>query len=211
MTDNKRFITVEGGEGAGKTTVLKRLYESLTDKGYDVLMTREPGGSVIAEKIRDVILDPAHLEMDDRTEALLYAAARRQHLTEKVLPHLQKGGVVLCDRYIDSSLVYQGGARGIGIERVRELNHFATGAFYPGKTFYFDVSPEIGLKRIGDHKGREFNRLDAESLAFHEEVRRTYLTLAKAEPERITVINAEQAEEAVFQDVLTRALTLLKD
>lgn len=209
MTDAKRFITVEGGEGAGKTTVLKRLHEALTDKGYDVLMTREPGGSIIAEKIRDVILDPEHMEMDDRTEALLYAAARRQHLTEKVLPHLQNGGIVLCDRFIDSSLVYQGGARGIGIEKVRELNHFATGGFYPGKTFYFDVSPEVGLKRIGDHKGREFNRLDAESLAFHEEVRRTYLMLAKAEPERIAVIDAEQTEEAVFLDVLARTLNLL--
>lgn len=204
MRQHKRFITVEGGEGAGKTSVLKDLHQALIHDGYDVLMTREPGGSVIAEKIRDVILDPAHTEMDDRTEALLYAAARRQHLTEKVLPHLEKGGVVLCDRYVDSSLVYQGGARGIGIEAVRELNHFATEAFYPGKTFYFDVSPEVGLGRIAANKGREFNRLDGESLAFHEQVRSTYLALADAEPSRITVIDAERTQEEVLKDVLQK-------
>ncbi|WP_147805130.1 dTMP kinase [Alkalicoccus halolimnae] len=191
------FITFEGGEGAGKTTVLRTLAEKLQKEGRPVLATREPGGSYIAEKIREVILDPAHTEMDARTEALLYAAARRQHLVEKVLPHLEKGGIVLCDRFVDSSIVYQGFARKIGVEAVRELNMFATEGRQPDVTLYFDISPEDGLKRIGDNKGREFNRLDRESLAFHEQVRNMYLQLQREEPERIQLIDAGRSLEEV--------------
>ncbi|WP_078578607.1 dTMP kinase [Salipaludibacillus agaradhaerens] len=192
------FITFEGGEGAGKSTVLSRINERLVKEGYNVLATREPGGSLIAEKIRQVILDPVHTEMDSRTEALLYAAARRQHLVETVLPHLKKGGLVLCDRFVDSSLVYQGVARGIGVDDVRNINLFATEGKLPDLTLFFDVVPEIGLARITNHDGREFNRLDRESLKFHEQVRGAYHQLHKQEPERIRMVDASHPLEKVM-------------
>src|SRR5690625_635260 len=168
------FITVEGGEGAGKTTVLKLLKDKLTQKGYDVLITREPGGISISEQIRQVILDPSHLEMEKRTEALLYAAARRQHLIQKVIPALEKGKIILCDRFIDSSLAYQGYAREIGIEEVLSINQFAIEGCMPSLTLYFDILPEIGLKRIASNSNREQNRLDLESLEFHQKVYKGY-------------------------------------
>lgn len=194
------FVTFEGGEGAGKTTVLKELHKKLTEKGFEVLATREPGGSEIAEKIREIILDPSHTAMDARTEALLYAAARRQHLIEKVIPHLEKGGIVLCDRFVDSSLVYQGFARKIGVEAVRELNNFATGGREPDLTLYFDIDPKQGLQRISDNKGREVNRLDKESLEFYEAVRAMYLELQKQEPKRMKQIDAGRSLSQVTED-----------
>ncbi|WP_416148097.1 dTMP kinase [Salipaludibacillus sp. HK11] len=196
------FITFEGGEGAGKTTVLQQVKEKFEQDGMQVIATREPGGSVIAEKVRDVILDPLHTEMDARTEALLYAAARRQHLVETVIPHVKKGGIVLCDRFVDSSLVYQGVARGIGIDEVLQLNLFATEGMMPDLTLYFDVKPEVGLARIAEHKGREFNRLDQESIAFHHKVRKAYLHLQEREPKRIHTIDASEQ----IGDVLTKSL-----
>lgn len=196
------FITFEGGEGAGKTTVLKTIKNRLEASGRDVISTREPGGSIIAEKIRKVILDPKHTEMDARTEALLYAAARRQHLVETVIPHLENGYIVLCDRFIDSSLVYQGVGRGIGIDEVLQLNLFATEGMMPDLTLYFDVTPEVGLARINKHSGREFNRLDQESMSFHEQVRKAYLDLQKKEPERIHTIDASEELENVIQKTL---------
>ncbi|PYZ95455.1 dTMP kinase [Alteribacter lacisalsi] len=195
-----RFITFEGGEGAGKTTALRAIQKQLEEAGHRVFTTREPGGSVIAEKIREVILDTAHTEMDNRTEALLYAAARRQHLIEKVIPALEEGSVVLCDRFIDSSLVYQGVARGIGVDEVRSMNLFATAGLMPDLTVYFDVEPETGLARIGGNKGREINRLDQEDLSFHNRVREAYLALAAGEPERIRTIDAGKTQEEVEKE-----------
>ncbi|WP_280772215.1 dTMP kinase [Salipaludibacillus daqingensis] len=196
------FITFEGGEGAGKSTVLQHVKDKLEKDGNPVIATREPGGSVIAEKIREVILDPAHTEMDARTEALLYAAARRQHLVETVIPHVKNGGIVLCDRFIDSSLVYQGGARGIGIDEVLQVNLFATEGMMPNLTLYYDVEPEVGLARIAEHKGREFNRLDQESLSFHHEVRKAYIHLQEREPKRIHTIDASQPFDIVLAKTL---------
>jgi dTMP kinase len=196
------FITFEGGEGAGKSTVLQQVKEKLMKDGKPVIATREPGGSVIAEKVRNVILDPSHTEMDARTEALLYAAARRQHLIETVIPHVNNGGIVLCDRFIDSSLVYQGAARGIGVDEVRQLNLFATEGMMPHLTLYYDVEPEVGLARIAEHKGREFNRLDRESIAFHHQVRKAYLDLQEREPGRIHTIDASAPLEMVFMKTL---------
>lgn len=197
------FVTFEGGEGAGKTTVLHNLYTKLKREGYPVIATREPGGSEIAEKIREIILDTSHTAMDARTEALLYAASRRQHLMETVIPHLEKGGIVLCDRFVDSSLVYQGFARNIGVEAVRELNNFATEGITPALTLYFDIEPAQGLQRIAENKGREINRLDQESLAFHEAVRNMYLQLQEQEPDRIQQIDAggtvDEVTEAAWQ------------
>jgi dTMP kinase len=194
------FITVEGPEGAGKSTILAELYNQLLQDGFEVIQTREPGGISIAEQIRGVILNTENTEMDKRTEALLYAAARRQHLVEKVKPALDEGKIVICDRFIDSSLAYQGNARGIGMEEVMNINQFAIEEKMPDLTLYFDIDPEEGLKRIAKHNGREVNRLDLESVEFHMLVREGYLKLIKQYPDRIQVIDASQSKEAVLTD-----------
>ncbi|MGM0867861.1 MAG: dTMP kinase [Bacillota bacterium] len=194
------FITVEGPEGAGKSTILTKIYNRLLQEGFDVIQTREPGGISIAEQIREVILNTKNTEMDKRTEALLYAAARRQHLVEKVIPALAEGKIVICDRFIDSSLAYQGNARGIGMEEVMNINQFAIEDKMPDLTLYFDIDPEVGLKRIAKHNGREVNRLDLESVDFHTRVREGYQKLMKQYPDRIQVIDASRSKEAVFAD-----------
>ncbi|GBF78359.1 dTMP kinase [Paenibacillus sp. 598K] len=196
------FITIEGGEGAGKTTLIETLAEYGAASGRTVVTTREPGGIPIAEQIRQVILDPKHTAMDARTEALLYAAARRQHLVEKVMPALNRGEIVICDRFIDSSLAYQGHARGLGIEEVWEINRFAIAGMMPDLTIYMDVRPEIGLERISRGDNREVNRLDLESLAFHNRVREGYNLLLQRYPERIALVDAEQTPEAVAAQVI---------
>lgn len=200
------FISFEGGEGSGKSTVLKLLSDVLKDKGLNVICTREPGGIEIAEQIRNVILDKANVTMDAKTEALLYAAARRQHLVEKVEPALEQGSIVLCDRFIDSSLAYQGYARGLGIDEIYTINEFAIGDSMPSLTLYLDVKPEIGLARIEKDGAREINRLDLESLEFHSKVREGYQKLVKQFPERIKVINAENGIEQVLDDVLAELM-----
>ncbi|MFP3919042.1 dTMP kinase [Lysinibacillus telephonicus] len=195
------FITFEGPEGAGKTTILNKIVERLHQHQIDVLATREPGGIEIAEKIRDVILNPAHTAMGERTEALLYAAARSQHFFEKVEPALKQGKHVLCDRFIDSSLAYQGFARGIGIDEVLAINEFAIGKRMPDITILFDIEPAIGLARIHAHNEREVNRLDIESLSFHEKVREGYREVVKRYPNRIKVVNADQSIDLVVEEV----------
>ncbi|KGR89167.1 thymidylate kinase [Ureibacillus massiliensis 4400831 = CIP 108448 = CCUG 49529] len=207
------FITFEGPEGAGKSTVLQQIVKRMQEEKIEVLATREPGGIEIAEKIREVILNPAHTAMNERAEALLYAAARSQHFYEKVLPALQKGKLVLCDRFIDSSLAYQGYARGIGIDEVLAINEFAIGKRLPDITILFDIEPEVGLARIQKHSSREVNRLDVESLAFHNKVREGYQEVIKRYPERIKVVNADQSLEQVVEEVwniLTKVLNEMK-
>ena len=195
-----RFITFEGGEGCGKSTVLKTIKERLKSEGVSVVLTREPGGTPIAEQIRNVILDKANTAMDGRTEALLYAASRRQHLVEKIWPALQEGKTVLCDRYLDSSLAYQGGARGLGIDEVLSINLFATEGTYPDLTLLFDLEPEQGLARIAANQNREVNRLDLEKLDFHHQVRNNFLALAKRYPDRYVIIDASQPLADVIED-----------
>lgn len=195
------FITFEGPEGAGKTTVIQMIAERLAEKNIDALATREPGGIEIAEKIRTIILNPEHTAMDERTEALLYAAARSQHYFEKVRPALDAGKLVICDRFIDSSLAYQGYARGIGVDEVLSINEFAIGKKLPDVTILFDLAPEVGLARIYATGNREVNRLDVESLPFHQKVREGYLQLVERYPERIHVVNADQDIESVVEDV----------
>ncbi|MCM3398032.1 dTMP kinase [Oceanobacillus profundus] len=204
------FITFEGGEGAGKTTILQAIASRLTDLGYDVITTREPGGINISEKIRDIIHDPDHTEMEERTEALLYAAARRQHLVEKVLPALEQGKVVLCDRFIDSSLAYQGYARGLGIDEVFSINQFVIGDCMPDLTLFFDITPKKGLERIAANKDRERNRLDLENLKFHEMVYEGYQILKDKFPNRIQTIDADQSIDIVEQAVLDRIISFIK-
>lgn len=195
------FITFEGPEGAGKTTILKKIVERFQEQGIDILATREPGGSYIAEQIRQVILNPNHTEMDARTEALLYAAARSQHFAEKIEPALEESKIVLCDRFIDSSLAYQGVGRSLGINEVYDINVFAIGNKMPDCTILFDLEPEVGLARIHAHSEREINRLDVESLTFHQSVRDAYLQLAEKYSNRIQIVDANRPIEVVVEDV----------
>lgn len=195
------FFSAEGNEGAGKSTIVKIASQYLASKGLEVVTSREPGGIAIAEQIREVILDRRNTKMDGRTEALLYAAARRQHFVEKISPLLQAGKTVICDRFIDSSLAYQGYARGLGIEEVLLINRFAIENVFPDLTLYLDVDPEVGLKRIHEQQGREINRLDLESLSFHHKVREGYLEVMKRFPERIVKIDANRSLEHVFEEV----------
>ncbi len=191
------FITFEGGEGSGKTTLIQALVQWLKENQIDCVATREPGGSDIAEKIRAIILDQQNTHMRARTEALLFAAARVQHLEETVIPALDKGKVVLCDRYIDSSLAYQGHARGLSFDAILKINTFAL-EHMPDITVYINSDPQIGLARI---KSRENNRLDLEQLDFHQKVREGYLLLAKMYPNRYLVINGDRTMQEVIDDV----------
>lgn len=200
---NGTLISFEGPEGAGKSSVLEAILPLLEEKGIPFITTREPGGVDIAEKIRQVILDPDHTSMDAKTELLLYIASRRQHLVERVLPALAAGKVVLMDRFIDSSVAYQGYGRGLSVEDIEWLNQFATDGLKPDLTLYFDLDVEEGLARIARNQEREVNRLDLEGLELHYKVRKGYLALAEKEPERIVKIDASQSFEAVLADVLT--------
>lgn len=198
---NTKTVSLEGGEGSGKTTLLALLKDHFETRGLDVMITREPGGVRIAEKIREIILDVEHTEMDVRTEALLYAAARRQHLTQKVLPELGRKDLVLFDRFVDSSVVYQGYVRGIGMDEVYELNRFATEDFLPDLTIYLDIDPAEGLKRVYGDSGREINRLDLEAAEFHVKVRQGYRILLSEHAQRIVEVDASRPVDAVFEDV----------
>ncbi|MBU7456268.1 dTMP kinase [Leuconostoc fallax] len=200
-----KFISFEGPEGAGKTSVLQALIGELGPMlGDDLVTTREPGGNPIAEAIRAILQPEEDNGMDKRTEALLYAAARRQHLVETIQPALAAGKVVISDRYIDSSLAYQGGGRDLGVDRIWTLNQFATEGLLPDLTIYLDVPADIGLKRVMQHRQGKIDRLDKEDLSFHIKVRNTYLALRDQFPDRIQVIDATQPLEMVI--TATRAL-----
>ncbi|HFI0057312.1 MULTISPECIES: dTMP kinase [unclassified Streptococcus] len=196
------FITFEGPDGAGKTTVLQELLPKLQVLGLEVITTREPGGVAIAEDIRKIILDPANTAMDHKTELLLFIAARRQHLVEKVLPPLQEGKMVIIDRFIDSSVAYQGHGRGLDIADIDWLNHYATDGVEPDLTLYFDIDAEEGLARIARNAERDVDRLDMEKADMHRRVRQGYLAILEKEPERFVKIDASQPLEAVVQDAL---------
>lgn len=191
------FISFEGTEGSGKTSIIKKVEKHFREIGYNVLVTREPGGIKISEKIRDILLDKAHIEMDAKTEALLFAAARRQHLVEKIIPALKRGDLVLCDRFVDSSLIYQGIARGLGIDEVLSINEFAIEGLMPIKTIFVDVRPEVGLARVFQTPNREVNRLDLEQVEFHKVIYQGYLDLVKKFPDRLIRINGELSIDEV--------------
>ena len=191
------FISFEGGEGSGKSSAINVVKEKLEADGYKVVVTREPGGISVSEQIRDVILAVDN-KMSKETEALLYAASRTEHLYRKVIPLVNDGYIVISDRYIDSSLAYQGYARGIGIEKVLEINMFAK-KYLPKVTYFFDVRPEVGLARI---VGRDkIDRLDLEGFDFHQKVYDGYKEVCKLYPERIKVINGERPIELIIDDV----------
>ena len=196
------FITFEGVEGCGKSSVLAKVYEELKNQGYNVIQTREPGGVKIAEEIRKILLDKENTMMDKRTEALLFAASRRQHLIEKVWPALKENKIVLCDRFVDSSLAYQGGGDGIGVDEVLKVNLFATENTFPDLTILFDIDPRIGLARINKNVNREVNRLDVKELDFYDTIRNTFLELANKYKERFVIIDASMDFDTVYQTVL---------
>jgi dTMP kinase len=197
------FITLEGPEGSGKTSVMREVIARLRKEGFVIEETREPGGTPIAEQIRQVILQKENTKLDPRAEALLLAASRRQNLVEKIWPALKAGKIVICDRFIDSSLAYQGGARGLGVEAVLNINLFATESSYPQLTLLFDIPPELGLKRIAANANREINRLDLEQLSFHQKVRDTYLQLAKRFKDRYVIIDASLPLPTVIENTYT--------
>ncbi len=201
------FITFEGNDGSGKTTISKKVYEALLEKNYPVIYTREPGGIEIAEKIRTIILDPNHIAMDARCEALLYAASRRQHLIEKVLPALETGKIVLCDRFIDSSLAYQGIGRGIGIDEVLKINQFAIESYMPDATFFLRVSLETGMQRV-NARGN-LDRMDLEANDFHCRVSEGYEKVREMFAERMIEIDAEADIETVFRETLVKCEELI--
>ena len=202
------FITFEGPDGSGKTTISTIVAQKLKEMGYDAIYTREPGGSKIAEEIRNILLSDENENMDPRTEALLFAASRRQHLVDIVLPALQEKKIVLCDRFVDSSLAYQGYAREIGIPEIWDINQFAIHDCMPQKTIFLKVSMETGQKRM-NQRG-EKNRLDNEQSDFHQKVRQGYETLIQMYPDRICVIDAEPEPEVVLQSALHEVLKVIQ-
>lgn len=197
------FISFEGPDGAGKSTVLKQVLTEITPLlTVEYLTVREPGGSKISEAIRNIILDPENKEMDDRTEALLYAASRSQLMEEVVIPALESGKLVISDRFVDSSLAYQGSGRNLGIEEVKQINDFATRGIEPDLTIFLDVKPEVGLARIQKLRPDQEDRLEQEKLAFHEKVYEGYKTVNKNNPDRIKVVDASQNIEKVVADCI---------
>ena len=193
------FITFEGPEGCGKTSQIVQLAETLSQAGYDVLSTREPGGTQIGDRIREVLLDLHNTDMHNRTEILLFQASRAQLVEQVIRPHLAKGGIVLCDRYADSTIAYQGYGYKTDLELLRGIVNFATGRLVPDLTVLLDLRVEIGLQRRAG--GGSWNRLDALELAFYERVRQGYLQLVRIEPQRWVIINAEQPPEHVQMNI----------
>jgi dTMP kinase len=209
------FITLEGIEGSGKTTQIRRLVEFLEDKGVDCVTTRQPGGTQIGENIRSILLDPANSALEPLAELLLYMADRAQHINELIRPALKNGKTVVCDRYFDATMVYQGFARGLSIELIGKLHQLLFDDLKPDVTLLLDLSPQVGLERAwqqlnnGQRSGDE-SRFEAEAVAFHEKVRAGYLELARFEPERFRIIDAAQTQNEVFAAIRKIVSSFLK-
>ena len=194
------FISVEGSDGSGKTTQIKLLKEYLENRGYKIITTREPGGTSISEKIREVILDNGNREMDSKTEALLYAASRAQHVAQIIKPALEQGKIVICDRFVDSSLIYQGIGRNLGIETIYELNKFAMGDIIPHVTLLFEIDIDTSQKRK-ENRGN-LDRLDSEKDSFHHKVYEGYKKLKELYPERIRTVDANGSIDDVHKNII---------
>ena len=201
------FISFEGPEGSGKTSQVAQLVENLRQEGYDVLATREPGGTPIGDQIRDVLSNLENTTMRPRTEILLFQASRAQLVEQVIRPHLKSGGIVLSDRYADSTLAYQGYGHQVDLEKLKTIIEFATGGLKPNLTVLLDVDVEEGLQRRA--RGGEWNRLDAYDLAFHQRVRQGYHKLVQAEPERWKVVNAGQPPDLVQAAIRQLVLGML--
>jgi dTMP kinase len=207
------FITFEGPEGSGKTTQIQALYDYVRNRRHDVVLTREPGGTSIGDQIRRILLDPVYQEMLPEAEILLFSASRAQLVGQLVRPALERGAIVICDRFADSTMAYQGYGRGLDLASLRAITQFATGGLTPDLTVYLDIEVEEGLRRkraIGQQDTEVWNRLDQEALDFYDRVRRGYLALARAEPERWLVVNAARRREVVQQEIRERVELLLQ-
>ena len=200
------FVAFEGGEGAGKSTQERLLADTLVAAGHDVVRTREPGGTPAAEAMRHVVLSPEFSGLDDRAEALLYAAARGEHVARVVRPALARGAVVVCDRYLDSSVAYQGYGRGLGPDRIRELSLWATGGLLPDLSVLLDVDPRRGLARF-----EQRDRLEAEPVEFHDRVRAGFREVAAANPDRYLVLDAALPVGEIADRIAARVLADLRD
>ncbi|MBU5313206.1 dTMP kinase [Tissierella carlieri] len=201
------FIALEGPDGSGKSTIIKLIGNYLKDKGIEFVMTREPGGTLIGEEIRHIVLDEKNTGISDETEALLYAAARGQHVHEKILPSLKEGKLVLCERFVLSSLAYQGVGRGLGIEKVKAINDFAIRGVYPDLILFFHVDPEVTLERKTGNQGGD--RLEQEGNDFHRTVYEGYMELLKLYPKNIKVIDATKSIEEVLEQSIKEVEDLL--
>jgi len=201
------FITFEGSDGAGKTVQSQMLLEYFKSISVDAVLTREPGGTKISEIIRNIILDNNNLEMTDMTETLLYAAARAQHVGELIKPNLDAGKVVICDRFVDSSVAYQGFARGIGVDAVEDINNYATLGLKPDLTFFLDLEPKLGIKRKSMEKA--LDRMESEKLEFYEKVYNGYVNLSKMHSDRIIRIDASLQKEAIYGIIISKVKELL--
>ena len=200
MSKVGRFISFEGGEGAGKTTLIQSVASYLNEQGHEVICTREPGGTKAAEQIRELLVTGDKDRWDAISETALFLVARRTHVEELIKPALDQGKIVLCDRFLDSTLVYQGIAKGLGIEYVSKLNALIVKNILPELTFLLDIDPSEGLKRVSGRTSNE-DRFEAHGLAFHKQIREGFLELAKQSPERIKMIDASQSAEQVFEEV----------
>ncbi len=193
------FITFEGGEGSGKTTLIAKIATELRSRSLDVVTTREPGGSLIAEKIRSILLDNDNVAIKAHTEALLFAASRAQHLDEVIIPNLHK--IILCDRYIDSSFAYQAIGRDLGLDFVKNVNSYALN-YMPDLTFYIDLDPKVGMQRVHNNRSNKKDRLDLETNNFHLKVREGYLMVAKLYKERVIVIDGNRSVLEIYDEIM---------
>lgn len=203
------FITIEGTDGAGKTTQIQLLTQYLKESGYTVVVTREPGGTPCSEKIRELLLDTKNSGLCDMAEVLLYAAARAQHVREKIVPAIEQGSIVICDRFLDSSIAYQGYGRGLGIEMVETINEYATGGMKPHKTFYLELAPEKGITRKQKEAGHCLDRMEQQTMTFHKRVYEGYRQLCIKYPDRIKKIDASKSIEEIQKQIREEIKILL--
>ncbi len=203
------FISMEGPDGSGKSTQLELIKKYLEEKGYEIIITREPGGTRISEAVREIILNKEYTEMGYMTEALLYASARAQLVTEVIKPAIESGKAVISDRFVDSSAVYQGMARGLGVENVYKINEFAIQGMMPDLTIHLDLPAKVGISRKKDQK--ELDRMEMETLDFHEKVAEGYRKLASLAPDRIYTIDATQSVETINKLIIDKVEKLLND
>ncbi len=206
-----RFITFEGPDGAGKTTQIEKLADYLEAINRPYLLTREPGGTRISDKIRSLILHPDHKEMMNETEVLLYAASRAQHVKEKIIPALNEGLIVLCDRFVDASLAYQGHGLGIDIDKIAEINAFATGGLQPDRSYFIDISPQAARKRLISRNGHDaLDRIELKDIQYHEKVREGFLWIYEQNRERVLLIDGHQSIDQIFNIIIADFQTICR-
>lgn len=204
-----KFIVFEGGEGTGKSTQIRALEAWLKSQGREALVTWEPGGTDLGQRIRAILLDPTSGPMDARCEALLYAAARAEHVAKVIRPALERGAVVLCDRYWDASRAYQGAGRALGIGPIDRLNEWATQDLFPDRVYLFDLDPEAGLARAKTRNHGMLDRLEQEGMPFHEKIRQAYLFIAHSDPRRYRIIDASRTPPSITEELVGDALSFL--